>query len=497
MLPAAALMPAALMAAHIAIISSSSQADGQATLRYADRDAERTAAVLAELGAFDAGDVWLMPETSAPQLRAALDRAERRAAAEPGSTILLYYSGHGDGEGLLLGNERFTYQELRQRLATSKAQIRVAVLDACNSGGATTAKGGRVGNGPPFAPIDPSPLRARGAAIITSSGAGELAQESSEIDGSFFTHHLLSGLRGAGDRDGDGTVTLAEAYAYVYAHTIAATVSSLWGTQHPSYDYRLAGTGDLVLTILRRERQGITFAPGAAGAYTVLNRAREVVGEVQGDPRRPVRLMLPPGPYRIALRAHGRMFAADVDLPAGADTIVDRPMLREVGPELASAKGGLGPPRNALFVDYALVGRAPAGAVSSELGLSYARRWARWSLVPRLSYGEASPGGDALAYRLRRLTGAVYALRRIPVGPFDVHLGAGATVTYEDQQVSTGQDLSATVPGLVGALAIEIPLGSLFAVRLAWDVGAELVPIDGSLRIRPALRGALGVGIER
>jgi hypothetical protein len=496
MLSAAALIPAVMVAGHIAIVSSSSQADGQATLRYADRDAERTAAVLHELGSFDTADIWLLPQTSAAALRDALDRAERRAAGEPGTTILLYYSGHADAEGLLLGSERFSYQELRQRLAASKAQIRVAVLDACNSGSATTPKGGKLGSGPSFAPVDP--LRVRGAAILTSSGAGELAQESSEIDGSFFTHHFISALRGAGDRDGDGKVTLAEAYAYVYTRTIAATVSSLWGTQHPSYDYRLSGTGDLALTTLTRERQGLTFAPGSDGPYTVLNHAREVVAEVHGDPRRPVRLMLPPGRYRVALRAQGRMFAADVDLHGGADTSVDRPMLTEVGPELASAKGGMAPPRNGLFVDYALVGRSPAGgAVSSEVGVSYTRNWFRWSLVPRLSYGEASPDETALPYRLRRVTGAVYLLRRIAVGPIDLHLGGAGTLTYENQQVSFGPDLTATVPGLVGALAFELPIGSSFAVRLAWDAGAELVPIDGSVRVRPALRGALGVGVQR
>lgn len=385
-LPGTALLPALLLTARIAIVSSSSQADGQLTLRYAERDAQRTAAVLRELGAFDPADVWLLPQTSGPALRDALDRAERRAAVEPGSTIVLYYSGHADAEGLLLGGERFSYLELRQRLAASKAQIRVAILDACNSGGATRPKGGKAGSGLPFAPVEP--VRVHGAAILASSAAGELAQESNEIDGSFFTHHFLSGLRGAGDRDGDGKVTLGEAYAYAYARTIAATISTLWGTQHPSYDYRLSGTGDLVLTTLARERQAISFAPGPHDHYAVLNQAREAVAEVLSDPQRPVRLMLPPGRYRVALRAPGHLYAADVDLHSERDTSVDPASLHEVGPELASAKGGLAPPRHALFADYALVGRSPAGgAVSSEVGLGYARSWARWSVGPRLSYG--------------------------------------------------------------------------------------------------------------
>ncbi|HVT08361.1 MAG TPA: caspase family protein [Polyangia bacterium] len=490
-----ALVPALLLTARIAIVSSSSQADGQLPLRYADRDAQRTAAVLRELGAFDPADIWVLPQTSQRALRDALDRAEGRAAREPGSTIVLYYSGHADPEGLLLGGERFTYLELRQRLAASKAQIRVAILDACNSGGATRPKGGKASGGPPFAAVEP--VRVQGAAILASSAAGELAQESNEIDGSFFTHHFISGLRGAGDRDGDGKVTLGEAYAYAYTRTIAATVSTLWGTQHPSYDYRLSGTGDLVLTTLARERQGITFAPGAHDHYAVLNQAREAVAEVQSDPQRPVRLMLPPGRYRVARRASGRLFAADVDLHSDSDTIVEPTTLREVGPELASAKGGFGPPRHALFADYALVGRSPAGgAVSAEVGLGYQRNWARWSLAPRLSYGDAGPDDKNLSYRLRRFTASLYVLRRIPVGAFDLQLGGAGTLTFADQQLADGRSFDATVPGLAAALAVELPLGSTFAIRLAWDAGAELVPIDGTWSVHPALRGALGVEVR-
>ncbi len=230
----------------------------------------------------------------------------------------------------------------------------------------------------------------------------------------------------------------------------------------------------------------------------MLEHARDVVAEVRGDPRRPVRLMLPPGWYRVALRVDGRLYAGDVDLPSGADAVVDRRMLKEVGPEFASAKGGLPPPRNALFLDYAVVGRAPAGgAVSSEVGLSYQRNWARWSVGPRLSFGQASPDDMQIPYRLRRFTAGLYAFRRMAVGPVDLEVGPAAMLTYEDQQVVDGRTLTATVPGLAAALAVEIPLGSLFAMRLTWDAGAELVPIDSSTQVRPALRGALAIGVRR
>ena len=54
--------------------------------------------------------------------------------------------------------------------------------------------------------------------MITSSAAREAALESAEIEASFFSHHLISGLRGAADTSGDGLVTLAEAYQYAFTH---------------------------------------------------------------------------------------------------------------------------------------------------------------------------------------------------------------------------------------------------------------------------------------
>jgi len=72
--------------------------------------------------------------------------------------------------------------------------------------------------------------------VLTSSAADELALESREIRGSFFTHHLVSGLRGTADASGDGRITLSEAYQYAFDHTLTATAST-GIRQHPGYEY--------------------------------------------------------------------------------------------------------------------------------------------------------------------------------------------------------------------------------------------------------------------
>ena len=504
MLQAGFPLVVAIFAARIAIVSSSNQAAGQAPLLFADRDGERMVAVLSELGSFAGGDVWSLPNTTASAVRAALERAERLAEREPGSEILFYFSGHADGEGLLMGGERFSYRELRDRLARSRAQVRVAVLDACQSGSATRPKGGRPGTGPAIPAV--SEVQVNGAAILAASGAEEVAQESSEIEGSYFTHHLISGLRGAGDRDGNGQVTLAEAYTYVYARTLAATVPSLWGPQHPAYDYRLSGTGDLILTTLRRSRQGIVFAPGLNETYSVFDLSGEVIGEIQTNVARSVRLALPAGGYRISLHRNGEpsATAGEIALTEGRDLTVDRRMLKTVRPEYALAKGGgedviAARASDGLFADYALVGRGLATAgISSEFGLTFRHSGPRWSVAPRLSYGEVRPDDVGVPLHLRRYGAAAYVMRRIAIGSVvDLHVGAGAAATRVIQYQIDRSTQSAVVPGLAAALALEIPVTRWVALRCAWDAGIELVPIDGVTETRFATRAIFGIGVRR
>jgi serine/threonine protein kinase len=58
-------------------------------------------------------------------------------------------------------------------------------------------------------------LSARGRYLIASCDDGQVSVEAEEWGHGLFTHHLLAGLRGAGDRDGDGRVGIAEFFEYV------------------------------------------------------------------------------------------------------------------------------------------------------------------------------------------------------------------------------------------------------------------------------------------
>jgi len=485
-----------LVAGRVAIVASASTADGQPTLRYAERDADRVAAVLRELGGFDRVNQLRDPSPAA--LRQALAEADAQAARDPNLEIVFYYSGHADTQGLLLGAGRLPFDELRSRLERSGAAVRVALLDACYSGSIVRPKGGAPAPGYALDTVEPPHVR--GAAIIAAGTAGELAQESGEIEGSYFTHHMLSALRGAGDRDGNGVVTLAEAYQYAYAHTLTATLPSVWGPQHPSFEYRLSGTGDLVMTRLGRERQALSFPPGQGRTYVVSNAGDEVMAEVTAQPQARVRLVLPLGRYRVVARDGRRAWLAEVTLrpDAAGDTMVEAPAFHEVAPELAYAKGVQLAPRHELAVDVALSGLG-AGSIydTPEVGLGYFRRLASYTIGPHVSYGATEGTVYGVPYSLRRWTLTAFALRRIPFGAAELQFGLGLGVAAISQQEGSGPTRSGLAPAASAALGVDLPLARWLALRFLWTGGVELIPADGQLTTAPDLRASLGAVLRR
>ena len=87
--------------------------------------------------------------------------------------------------------------------------------------------------------------------VLAAAAPAEVAQEAQALGGSFFTHFLVSALRGAADASGDGLVTLSEAHAYTTTHTLAATSERARAIQHPTFRFDITGHGEVVLTDLR------------------------------------------------------------------------------------------------------------------------------------------------------------------------------------------------------------------------------------------------------
>jgi hypothetical protein len=289
-------------------------------LRYAENDAERMRDVLVSLGNFSADRVALLRDPDTAEVRATLRDIARTAQASSEDTLVfVYYSGHADDEHLHLKGEPLSFKELHATLRSMPATIKIAVLDACKSGAVTRKGGARVDE---FV-VDVDNPKLSGMVILTSSGADELSQESRALAGSVFTHHLVSGLRGAADVNKDNQVTLAEAYQYAYARTRADT--AVTGTpQRPSFKYELTGQGELVLAKLEASKSARMTVPKGDGKYVVLDAHEwRLIAEAQAEKDRDVLLSLAPGSYTIKKVYADHLEVGSVVLAAGDKTVVD------------------------------------------------------------------------------------------------------------------------------------------------------------------------------
>jgi hypothetical protein len=308
-------------------------------LKYAEDDAQQMSEVLRELGGVTS--TLILVGGSGGALDAAFDELDRTLGADSrATTLFFFYSGHADSSALLMNGSRYPFERLRKRLESSPARLFVAFVDACESGQIIRAKGGRP---IPIIDLDLSHLdrRLEGGVFLASSGAGELAQESDELRGSFFTHYLVSGLRGAADTSGDRRVSLEEAYQFVYHHTLDRTRSSILGPQHPSYGLHVDGRGELVLTWMNEGASYLILPGEAEGTYFVRDVGRSrTLAEVDKRAGTQLRVALPAGRYEVSRIEAKEIWSSEVELGAHAElqfdpTTMSRSPLRD-----RQAKGG-------------------------------------------------------------------------------------------------------------------------------------------------------------
>jgi hypothetical protein len=308
-------------------------------LRYAETDAQSMDHVLRELGGVTETDRILLLDPDRARFLDSLTTLRRLVeeghAAGLTTEVLLYYSGHSDDEGLLLKGDHVSYGELRHLLDTLSADVRIALLDSCGSGRFTRAKGGE--RKPAF--LVDSATQVKGHAFLTSSSADEVAQESDRIGSSFFTHALVSGLRGAADTTGDGRVTLNEAYQFAFNETLARTEQSVGGAQHPAYDIQLVGSGDLVMTDLRDTSAGLHLSKGIEGRLFIRDGGGHLVVELEKGAGHPVDLALEAGDYQIMLDHEGHLARAAVSLQDGRRVVLNPEMFTAVAGEATVSRG--------------------------------------------------------------------------------------------------------------------------------------------------------------
>ena len=308
-------------------------------LSFAGTDAQAMVDVMEEMGGLSSKNSLLLDDPDTEELIEGFD-ALRRAIDEARNSarrieFLLYYSGHSDELGILLGEERFSYLDLRDNVMNMGADVNIAVLDSCASGAFTRLKGGS--RDTPFL-IDES-ITTKGHAFLTSSSEDEAAQESDSIGGSFFTHYLVSALRGAADSTRDGTVTLHEAYTYAFNETRTRTSTTLAGTQHPAHQINLTGSGDLVLTDLRAASAGIVLSEELAGRAYIKDESGRIIAEIRKEAGFPLTIALPVGRYNVTLEDSSGLSVASISLSGSQKIGVQRDEFKSITPEVATRRG--------------------------------------------------------------------------------------------------------------------------------------------------------------
>ncbi len=464
-------------------------------LRFADADARRMFTLFRDAGGLQPEDAQVVLGADASRVKVALGSLRARMAREatPGDQLLVYVSSHADGESLHLSGTRLPVTELVRFMEESPVGVAVMFIDSCRSGAATRVKG--------LEPVEERRVQwstpaIKGRVIVTSSSADEASQEADDLQGSFFTHHLLAGLRGAGDLNRDGRVTIQESYAYAYGRTVESTLLTRAGTQHPNFHFDLKGQGELVLTepVLAPSRLLITVPE--PGEWVVASEQDGMVMGVFSKGSGPVMLALPPGSYRLRSRREASWLELRVAVPDQGHVLVDEALLRkgtwvalrEKGPRgwrVAVHLGGafatrtashfgssLGGQLQALFnapihpglVDVVwgtAAGRASASVVSRGI------RQTEWSL--RLGMG-------------RRFQGSMGALT---VGP-----ELGALLLFQ-REAGTSRAGTAPYGGVSASAWLDVERVSLVVTGA---VGAAVMPLPQGAELTPLASVGAGLG---
>jgi hypothetical protein len=302
------------------------------------------AQVLRELGHFDANDVRVMLHPDVAQVLGALDdlgaKVQASAARGEQAEVIVYDSGHARATAVSLGGDELPLATLRARLSALPTALTIVVLDACQSGAFARVKGAEPAAD--FTYNSVSKLTQKGFAIMASSRQQELSQESDELQGSYFTHHLVTALRGAGDGDGDGDgrVSLDEAYRYAFRRTLASTARTQVGEQHVTLETDLAGQGDVPVTYPAEARARLEFPAALEGRVLVQHRPSGAVAEVQKAKGTALRLALAAGSYDAVVGRTGGIVECRFALTDDQRTTLDTNGCTPVAADRSQTKGG-------------------------------------------------------------------------------------------------------------------------------------------------------------
>jgi hypothetical protein len=424
------------------VIGTNHGSADEESLLFAEEDARKMAQVLGRFGGVAPEDLILLLDTDAATVERVMNEVDarvRRDESNGSETVLIvYYSGHADARSMHLGGTELGFREFKKSLKSSSADVRLFIIDACRSGEVTRVKGARPAE--PFNISADDRLQGEGIAIITSSAASEDAQESDRLRGSFFTHHLVAAMLGAGDQSGDQRITLAEAYQYAHTETIRSTSSARF-VQHPTYSFQIKGRSDLVLTNLDTAVRGQgQLVLEDAGSYVLFqdDDAGPVAAEVSVEEGTP--LMLNAGRYLVRLRGSSAVYETYATVAEGHATRVERSEMRRV-PYGRLVRKGLGPQTRSAWgvtTGATVSGELLPGTGATVLGTAGVQvDLEPLSLQLRLRYGQSDASNDLVSLEQRVLGGELAALRLFDLGDFALGFGVRGGADWISQTLTT------------------------------------------------------------
>jgi Caspase domain len=510
---ALAAAPALAETRRVAIVAGNNAGAGTLPpLRYAESDAGKMARVLVELGEVSQDDLLLLQGRRVSDIeRAIIDARDRvqkwKANPDVRTVLVFFFSGHSDGESLEVGGEKLAYARLKALLTGTGADVRVTIVDACKSGGGIREKGGK-----PAAPFTirlTDTLVASGDAFITSSAADEAALESSEVMGSVFTHNFISGLRGAADVSGDKLVTLAEAYRYAYDRTVASTSLLPVGVQHPNYDYKISGQGELVLVSLQKPSAVLVVPEGSERTLVTDVVRDQVLVELPGGGVREVAVS--PGSYGVRLFKEGKSWGGRITIGDGARRVVSWSELTPTTSGAVIAKKGeevvavvpepLAPTTSRLLSVSAGVSRAIGVPIHGHLRLGF--EFSR-SHSPVLgitgAFGNGTQGNGRglteVAGQLRLGYRFAWEWNRLWAG---IGADAVAGLYFQSQPAFNGlpeQSGAQFAGGVAPRLSGRVRIGYRVSILFDFEVQVLLTQLDGKLDVLPVPGGTLGLTFD-
>jgi hypothetical protein len=319
-----------------ALLIGNNNAKGDyATLKYVENDINGFRTILGDFCGFEKRHIITLYNGTPEDLDRMLSEIADQASKSRNTMFLFYFSGHADQENLKMGNAEYPLRTLKEKLTAFPSDIRIGIFDACQSGSFTRIKGGSLAE--PFLFKDDG--KTKGQVFLSSSSVSENAQEFDAFRNSIFTFHLINALRGSGDLSGDSRVTLSEAYQYAFNHTISSTAGSSGGIQHPSYQFRIQGEGDIVLADLNIRSQGILLSRGLWGGITIFNEQSAVVADLSKEKNSAIMIALGAGTYRIVNIQGAERLEAAVTLNGLSVVSVGEKDLFPVKPYATKKKG--------------------------------------------------------------------------------------------------------------------------------------------------------------